>query len=99
MPTLQQRLVSAGPLDNDSYRRLTKVAKFNGHETAEEFLSAIVNDMLTSDKDDDGELRWETVAMRSEDHDFAVGRWGEAYRVMLDQTLADALDFERVTQR
>jgi len=99
MPKLVQRLISVGPFDNETYRRLTKVAKFNGHESVEEFLTSILNVMLESDRDDDEALRWETVALRKADHDFAVERWQDDYRVMLDQALGDSLDVERAAKR
>jgi hypothetical protein len=42
---------------------------------------------------------WVPVALTKEDSDYAVGRWGEDFRVLLDQLLGEALDMERVAKR
>jgi hypothetical protein len=36
-----------GPLDNATYRQLTRVAKANGHATAEEFIGEMVAEIAT----------------------------------------------------
>ncbi len=76
-------------------RQLTSVAKANGHATAEEFIGEMVAEIAT----DEDCLIWVPVALTKEDYDFAVGRWGEDFRVLLDQLLGDALDLERVARR
>lgn len=92
MTKLSQRLVSVGPLDNDTYRRLTKVARNNGHDTAEEFVDQLVRDVLA---EVEGDHVWVAVAVARVNHDFAVGKWGEDASVMFDDVLGRALDAER----
>ncbi len=91
MTRLAQRLVSAGPVDNDTYRQLTKVAHANRHATVE----SLVGDMLEVIATDEDCHFWVPVALTKEDYDYAVKLWAEDFRVMLDQAIGDALDRER----
>ncbi len=91
MRKLTQRLVSAGPVDNDTYKQLTKVAHANGHATVE----SLVGNMLEVIATDEDCLMWVPIALTKEDHDYAVGRWGDDFRVLLDELLGEALDGER----
>jgi uncharacterized protein with ATP-grasp and redox domains len=88
MKRLTQRLVSAGPVDNDTYKQLNKVANANGHATVE----TLVSDMLEVIATDEDCHRWVPVALTKEDYDYAVELWEEDFRVMLDQLIGDALD-------
>lgn len=88
---LSQRLISAGPVDNVTYKQLTKVANANGHATVE----TLVGDMLEVIATDEDCHFWVPVALTKEDYDYAVELWDEDFRVMLDQALGDALDRER----
>jgi hypothetical protein len=88
---LSQRLVSAGPVDNDTYKQLNKVANANGHATVE----TLVGDMLAVIATDEDCHMWVPVALTKDDHKYAVELWDEDFRVMLDQLIGDALDRER----
>jgi hypothetical protein len=94
MPKLQQRMITAGPYENENYRYLTRVAKANDCDTAEEFLGKIL-EVILSGQDDS--LRWVPVALTKSDLNFAAEKWGEEYPVMLDETLAEGLGKERAT--
>jgi L-lactate utilization protein LutB len=85
---LSQRLVSAGPVDNNTYKQLNKVANANGHATVE----TMMGDMLAVIATDEDSHIWVPVALTKEDHQYAVELWEEDFRVMLDQLLGDALD-------
>jgi hypothetical protein len=85
---LTQRLISAGPVNNDTYKQLNKVANANGHATVE----SLVDDMLSVIATDEDCLIWVPVALTKEDYEYAVERWDGDFRVMLDQLIGDALD-------
>jgi hypothetical protein len=88
MRKLTQRLVSAGPVDNDTYKQLNKIANANGHATVE----TLVSDMLAVIASDEDCHIWVPVALTKEDYKYAVELWDEDFRVMLDQLIGDALD-------
>jgi hypothetical protein len=91
MRKLTQRLVSAGPVDNETYKKLNNVANANGHATVE----TLVGDMLAVIASDEDCHIWVPVALTKEDYKYAVELWDEDFRVMLDQLIGDALDRER----
>jgi hypothetical protein len=88
MKRLTQRLVSAGPFANETYKQLNKIANANGHATVE----TLVGDMLAVIASDEDCHIWVPVALTKEDYKYAVELWEEDFRVMLDQLIGDALD-------
>jgi hypothetical protein len=75
-----------------TYKQLNKVANANGHATVESLMGDIIAVIAT----DDDCLMWIPVALTKDDYKFAVERWGEDFRVLLDQLLGEALDMERL---
>lgn len=88
---LQRRMMSVGPLENEAYRQLTKVAKANDHENAEIFVTNLIDEIC----EDANCSIWVPIAITKEDLEFAQRLWSEDFRVMLDAVLADALDMLR----